>query len=314
MSEIQQESRPDARAAVTPGEFVEAMRRLKEWTRLSHRQLSKRAADAGCLLPKSTLIAALSRSSLPRVELVTAFVRACGGDESEADRWVAELRRIATGAEQAAVVDHPVAAEEPGRRRRHRRLVAGTVLLASALLFASAAWWTGTVEADRHVVPAEGAPLHSVPAVASMHQVGRVQPQHRYTVLCRHQGEEARGERDWLLVFAEPTQLTGFVHAHDLPRVDTPECARAGDAVQLGHSLVWQHSKPEVHSQHVGDLTARTGRPENLRHYLTRSGDEYPPGSGRRDWCVVFDPLLPQAAAGFIACVDLRGATQRADR
>lgn len=87
--------RPDPATVVTAGEFVEALRRLKRWSGMGYRQLAKRAAVAGQALPRSTLTVALNRGTLPREDLVVAFVRTCGCDEEEVARWVGARRRIA---------------------------------------------------------------------------------------------------------------------------------------------------------------------------------------------------------------------------
>ncbi|MEU8327840.1 NB-ARC domain-containing protein [Micromonospora sp. NPDC048839] len=70
-------------------EFVAALRRMRDWSGQTYRQLTRRAETAGDILPASTTVTMLSRSSLPREELVSAFVRACGLDEATAARWVA---------------------------------------------------------------------------------------------------------------------------------------------------------------------------------------------------------------------------------
>jgi len=58
--------RPDPTPVQSPAELVNAMRSLKGWSALSYRQLEKRAAQEGIMLPRSTLLGALSRDSLPR--------------------------------------------------------------------------------------------------------------------------------------------------------------------------------------------------------------------------------------------------------
>ncbi|MEV4626409.1 RICIN domain-containing protein [Micromonospora sp. NPDC049523] len=88
---------PDPYGATSPGEFVAAMRALKEWSGLTYRQLQRRAAAVDELLPHSTVAAALSRNTLPREELVTGFVRACGQDEATAAGWLTVRKRIAAG-------------------------------------------------------------------------------------------------------------------------------------------------------------------------------------------------------------------------
>jgi hypothetical protein len=87
--------RPDPATVVTAAEFVDALRRLKRWSGMGYRQLAKRAAVAGRALPRSTLTVALNRGTLPREDLVVAFVRTCGCDEEEVARWVSARRRVA---------------------------------------------------------------------------------------------------------------------------------------------------------------------------------------------------------------------------
>ncbi len=91
------DGRPDPSTTGTAAEFVDALRRLKDWAGVGFRRLEKRATAAGQVLPRSTITAALNRDALPREELVTALVRTCGGDFDEVDRWVTAWRRIAAG-------------------------------------------------------------------------------------------------------------------------------------------------------------------------------------------------------------------------
>ena len=108
--------RPRPDHAVCAADFVATMAVLKKWSGLSVRELEKRAAAAGDRLPRSTLTAALARNSLPRQELVEAFVRACGGDEEDAAAWAAARRRIAA--------DHPLPPQrQPERPKPRRRLL-----------------------------------------------------------------------------------------------------------------------------------------------------------------------------------------------
>jgi tetratricopeptide (TPR) repeat protein len=93
--EVAAVTRPDPATVSSPAEFVGALRRLKQWTGLGYRQLERRAADAGELLPRSTLTAALSRDTLPREDLVVTLTRTCGCGEDEVASWVAARRRLA---------------------------------------------------------------------------------------------------------------------------------------------------------------------------------------------------------------------------
>ncbi|WP_163504875.1 RICIN domain-containing protein [Fodinicola acaciae] len=91
---------PDPRPARTAAEYVDLLRRLKDQSGLTYRQLEQKAAAAGCVLPRSTAATMLSRPSLPREELVTALVRATGGDESVAQVWVDVRKRLAAAPEE----------------------------------------------------------------------------------------------------------------------------------------------------------------------------------------------------------------------
>ncbi|MFF0150775.1 helix-turn-helix domain-containing protein [Micromonospora sp. NPDC005203] len=86
---------PDPATAGSAAEFVAQMRALRQWSGLTIRQVSKRARDAGDVLPHSTLNTALGRANLPRETLVAAFVRACAGDQDTVDRWIAARKALA---------------------------------------------------------------------------------------------------------------------------------------------------------------------------------------------------------------------------
>jgi tetratricopeptide (TPR) repeat protein len=84
----------DAHAAAA---FMASMRGLKDASRLTYRQLAKRAAERGDTLSHSTLAGALNRVSLPRAELVSIFVKACGCTWEEHRAWMAAYHRISAG-------------------------------------------------------------------------------------------------------------------------------------------------------------------------------------------------------------------------
>ena len=73
------------------------MRALKASAHVGFRTLETRAEAAGDVLPRSTLVAVLSRDTLPREEVVAAFVRACGLDDVAVGRWLSVRRLIAQG-------------------------------------------------------------------------------------------------------------------------------------------------------------------------------------------------------------------------
>ncbi|QJT06432.1 hypothetical protein G9272_44200 [Streptomyces asoensis] len=71
------------------------MRQLRRWADLSYRQLERNATDAGDVLPRATISAALARDDLPREELLGAYVRACGGDDGTVSAWLEARRHLA---------------------------------------------------------------------------------------------------------------------------------------------------------------------------------------------------------------------------
>ena len=94
--------RPDPDTAANAAEFVAALRRLRQWSGLSYRELAKRASAAGDALPRSTVTAAMTRTALPREDLVAALARTCGCDKEEVERWVSARRRIAAAPARTA--------------------------------------------------------------------------------------------------------------------------------------------------------------------------------------------------------------------
>ncbi|SPF01660.1 helix-turn-helix domain-containing protein [Streptomyces sp. MA5143a] len=99
-------------AARTSAEYVALLRRLKERSGLTYRQLEQRAAEQGEILARSTLADVLRRDALPRAEVVSALVRACGVPETAVSTWLAVRERlVVTG-------DAPREAERQGREGR----------------------------------------------------------------------------------------------------------------------------------------------------------------------------------------------------
>ncbi|MFJ8083450.1 RICIN domain-containing protein [Streptomyces sp. NPDC096205] len=129
----------------TAAELAAELRELKARSRLTYRQLEERAAQQGELLPRSTLADVLRHGTLPRPELLTAFIRACGeGDAVE--EWLAARRRAEaagqTPAEEPAGEDGSrtgVGGRRPwGVARRGWWLAGGAALAVAAL--AAGAW------------------------------------------------------------------------------------------------------------------------------------------------------------------------------
>ncbi|GES34720.1 hypothetical protein San01_72080 [Streptomyces angustmyceticus] len=163
------------------------MRAMRDRSGLTYRQLAVRAEEHGDVLPASTLAGALSRGSLPRSEVVEAFVRACGGSPEDVERWLAAHRDLTcgglhhTGPEDAPVVDGTAASRahqaEPvpptrkgaGPRRSARgRLIGGASLALLAVIGASLAvtHLTGDETALSHVTGAPSASITPRPAPA----------------------------------------------------------------------------------------------------------------------------------------------------
>ncbi|WP_432014543.1 RICIN domain-containing protein [Streptomyces cucumeris] len=81
-------SAPDPQHARSPEEFIARLRALKDWSRLTDRELAARAEAAGEALPRTTLAGVLGRAALPGEDLVAAFVRACGVGPAELTVWL----------------------------------------------------------------------------------------------------------------------------------------------------------------------------------------------------------------------------------
>ncbi|CAM5678759.1 hypothetical protein [Streptomyces afghaniensis 772] [Streptomyces afghaniensis] len=102
---------PLPREARSASEFVACMRRLKEWAGLTYRQLEANAERRGDVLARSTVADALRRDSLPRAEVVAAFVRACGRGE-DTDTWLEARDRLAAAEPPPRAEKGPTAAGE----------------------------------------------------------------------------------------------------------------------------------------------------------------------------------------------------------
>ncbi|MEU7136074.1 peptidoglycan-binding domain-containing protein [Streptomyces sp. NPDC046261] len=132
-------------------EFVALMRRLKERSGLTYRQLEERAADRGEVLARSTLADALRRQALPRSEMLATFVRACGGDH-QVDAWLEARDRLA--AVPAPPPGRTVAGARASSLPRRARL---TALAATALLLLACVWML-ILEGSKRSAARPGAP------------------------------------------------------------------------------------------------------------------------------------------------------------
>ncbi|MGV9212588.1 RICIN domain-containing protein [Micromonospora sp. RB23] len=140
------ELRPDE--AADPADFIDLLRQLKDRSRLTFRQLEQRAAAAGDVLARSTAADVLRRSTLPRPEVLAAFVRACGAGE-QVDEWLRARNRLAAGAYDVAGPPVDASSDTPTDRPAEARprwsgrpallalLVVGTLLVGIGAWF----WW-----------------------------------------------------------------------------------------------------------------------------------------------------------------------------
>ncbi|MFI5797224.1 RICIN domain-containing protein [Streptomyces sp. NPDC051677] len=191
-------------------DFVASMQRLKEHAGLTYRDLEERAARNGDVLARSTLADILRRTSLPRPDVLAAFVRACG-DGERVDAWLDARERIAERDASAPAPGRdadgePAPRTEEAAGARPRRADGRTALLAAGLavpLLALAAWGLlpetsdGAGDADgsgtRASADASGAP--AVPGRASRAPVDgwvTVRPA-RTPDLCLTDGRDRRG-------------------------------------------------------------------------------------------------------------------------
>ncbi|MFJ7265932.1 helix-turn-helix domain-containing protein [Streptomyces sp. NPDC099050] len=143
----------EPRRADSAAAFIALLRELKSRSGLTYRQLERRAADQGGVLARSTLADVLAGKKLPRPELLSDFVRACG-DGARADEWLRSWSRIAAQpptvptvpAVPAALTGQtaPPSAESPalpGRRRRVLMVLAVVGVLAAAAVVAGITGW-----------------------------------------------------------------------------------------------------------------------------------------------------------------------------
>ncbi|MCP3800013.1 hypothetical protein NLX83_12175 [Allokutzneria sp. A3M-2-11 16] len=118
----------DPGGATTPAEYVALLRRLKDSSGLTYRQLERRAEDLGEVLPRSTVASMLARDTLPRVELVSALLKVCG--ETDDAAWLRAYVRVSSAPAPSA--------EKPRRRWAWPVGVAVAVLIVIAVAVLSA--------------------------------------------------------------------------------------------------------------------------------------------------------------------------------
>lgn len=97
------------------------MRAMKDLSGLTYRQLAVRAEERGDVLPASTLAGTLSRGSLPRSEVVEAFVRACGGSPQDVERWLGARRDLTRGDPHTTAPEDTTVVGDTDASRAHKR-------------------------------------------------------------------------------------------------------------------------------------------------------------------------------------------------
>jgi hypothetical protein len=109
----------------TPAEFMNALRDMRSWANLTYRELERRASASGDRLPRGTIASAMSRGVMPREQTIAAFVRACGGDGTAVEMWLAARRRIAAAdravGDLASAVESWITSHLQGTRSRKVR-------------------------------------------------------------------------------------------------------------------------------------------------------------------------------------------------
>ncbi|MFJ1544230.1 helix-turn-helix domain-containing protein [Streptomyces sp. NPDC088246] len=96
---------PDPREARSAAEFIALLRVLKDASGLTFRELTLRAGAVGDVLPRSTIANMLGRTSVPREELLAAFVRACGCGPTEIEDWLGVRKELAVHGQRAGAAD-----------------------------------------------------------------------------------------------------------------------------------------------------------------------------------------------------------------
>ncbi|MGA5895295.1 helix-turn-helix domain-containing protein [Streptomyces venetus] len=119
------------------------MRALKGWSGLTYREIAARARQNGDTLPSSTLAAVLGRATLPREDVVRAFVRVCGG-EDETDAWLRARSGIARAAwTPGGTGGAPGPVQDDGEGLGGRHQIADAAVAAVFAAGCLTSWWCG---------------------------------------------------------------------------------------------------------------------------------------------------------------------------
>ncbi|MFB4306278.1 hypothetical protein [Actinomadura sp. GTD37] len=103
---------PHANDAASPAEFLARMRRLQRWSGLSLAEIEARMATAPVLLPGG-LSGLLGGSALPRRDVVSAFISACGCAPEVQAEWMHAYARVTASPQTPAPSAKPAVISEP---------------------------------------------------------------------------------------------------------------------------------------------------------------------------------------------------------
>jgi len=85
---------PAPATVATPGEFNDGLKRLREWSGMTYRQIEELSADTDERVAPSTLCGAFTRGTLPRRPLVAGFLKVIGLPETDQHDWLAAWQAI----------------------------------------------------------------------------------------------------------------------------------------------------------------------------------------------------------------------------
>jgi transcriptional regulator with XRE-family HTH domain len=89
---------PPAPASVTtPGEFNDGLKRLREWSGMTYRQIEELSTAGGVRVAPSTLCGAFTRGTLPRRPLAAGFLKVIGLPHGDQQAWLAAWQAIKDG-------------------------------------------------------------------------------------------------------------------------------------------------------------------------------------------------------------------------
>ncbi|MFC3448305.1 hypothetical protein [Amycolatopsis speibonae] len=131
--------------------------------------------------------------------------------------------------------------------------------------------------------------------------VGTANPGDSIVGFCSVWGDPVGGNAKWWLIIDQTGGFAGFIGDHDIKIGNGSSCLDVGTRLSTTPpgQAIWQHSKPSVSGEtYVGSV----GGNYDLRTYAAARGDEYPAGTGRTLWYLVFAPDVLSGVAGFISC------------